>query len=212
MQFSRDRVAPILIAFGAAAALGAAGPLTGKFDNAVCQALSVTLSGGWPWVGFAFLVGYSRRSRIESMLLASSTLTVGVIVYYVLQFTYPDTPAGQVISSGSGREFSSKIMVWAIAALFLGGPVGFLGNIARLPGVGGLPFRLLIPLVAFIEASQRLTTEADTAPAEASWTIVRILSCVVALGIVGQTLWSWRSRRCRQANSSAEVSAQPDHP
>lgn len=77
MRFSRDRVASATACVGAGHLLGLAGPVAGRLDNSVCHALNVLFSGGRPWVGYPFLVGCSRRSRIESALLAALGLVVG---------------------------------------------------------------------------------------------------------------------------------------
>ncbi|MCZ0973989.1 hypothetical protein O1L55_27395 [Streptomyces albulus] len=71
--------------------------------------------------------------------------------------------------------------------------VSLLGNLARAPGVRGLFFRLIIPLVAFCETSMRLTVEADgQAPlVGVTWNAIRLVADVVALALVGHAIWSW---------------------
>ncbi|MFC9842210.1 hypothetical protein ACFWFF_37535 [Streptomyces sp. NPDC060223] len=171
--------------------------------------MSLAFSGGWSWALFAFIVGYYRRSKVESALLASSALAVGVVVYYLFKFLNPAAPLGRVISDGSGDELSSRILLWGIAAFVCGGPVGFLGNLARTPGIGGLWFRLLVPLIAFFETSQRLGTEADSQSpvVEITWNAIRVVAGVVAVALVGHTVWSWWCARRSRSNGSAEVSA-----
>lgn len=162
MHPPRTRVMATVTALVAAMFLGAIGPLMDKFDNPLCHAAALVFSSGWAWAGFAFLVGLSRRSKIESAVLASSTLAVAVVVYYVFKSAFPTGPIGQVVSHGSGGELASKILVWGTAAFVFGAPVGLFGNLARTRGIGGLPFRLLIPLTAFYETSMRLATEAPS--------------------------------------------------
>lgn len=189
-----------MVTIGAGAALGVIGPLAGEFDTAIAHAVDLTFSGGWSWASFAFLVGFSRRSKVESAVLASSALAIGVVVYYLYKFLNPVAPIGEVVSSGSGEELSSRILFWGIAAFVAGAPVGVLGNLARTPGVGGLPFRLIVPLIAFYETSQRLAVEADSSSvvAEITWTATRAVSGAVAMALVGRAVWSWwRARRSR---------------
>ena len=57
--------------------------------------------------------------------------------------------------------FLQDYRVGGAAAFLLGAPAGLVGNLARTPSFASLPFRLVVPVVAFIETSMRLTTEAD---------------------------------------------------
>ncbi|MFC8256091.1 hypothetical protein ACFUNF_00100 [Streptomyces sp. NPDC057291] len=201
---------PITVALGLGAALGVIGPLAEKFDNPICHAVALVFSGGWSWACFAFLVGYFRRSKIESALLASSALAIGVVVYYLFKFLSPAAPIGMDIAGASGEGLTSRILVWGIAAFAFGAPVGLVGNLARTPGITGLPFRLLVPLIAFIETSQRLRVEADSQGliVAITWNAIRVVAAVVAVALVGHTVWSWRARRS-QPERRAEVGASP---
>lgn len=77
--------------------------------------------------------------------------------------------------------------------------MGLIGNLARIPGIAGLSFRLLIPLIAFYETSLRLDGEAATAGRvpEVTWSTIRVLAVLAAVALVGHTLWGWRTRRDR---------------
>ncbi|WP_327735233.1 hypothetical protein OG749_16695 [Streptomyces nojiriensis] len=183
MDFPRARAASLAAPLGVGLVLGLLGPVSEKWDNPVSVAVNAVFSGGWSWACYAFLVGYFRRSKIEAALLASFGLAIGVVVYYLFK-------NGGV----------SGIMVWGTLAFVFGAPVGFLGNLARVPGVGGLFFRLLIPLVAFYETSMRLTEESRGAGpvVEITWNAVRFGAVAVALALVGHVIWNWwHSRRAR---------------
>ncbi|MEV8354009.1 hypothetical protein ACFVTT_37325 [Streptomyces niveus] len=197
VHFLRTRVTPIVIVFAAGVVLGVMGPLMGKFDNEICHSAALVFSGGWTWACFAFLVGFSRRSKIESTLLASSALAVAVVVYYVFKSVFPAAPIGQVVSSGSGDGLGSRIFVWGIAAFAFGAPVGLFGNIARTHGIGGLPFRLLIPLTAFIETSARLGAETPSQGdvVEFTWNAIRIAASAAFLAVLLHELITWRAER-----------------
>ncbi|MGW1408199.1 hypothetical protein [Streptomyces sp. NPDC002403] len=186
-----------MVALAAGMVLAVIGPLMDRFDNPICHAAALVFSSGWAWACFAFLVGLSRRSRIESALLASSALAVAVAGYYVFKFMFPISPIGPVISSGSKEELVSRILGWGIAALILGAPVGLVGNIARTRSIGGLPFRLLIPLIAFFETSVRLDVEAplQEAVAGATWNTIRIAAGIAAVALLAHGLTTWRARR-----------------
>ncbi|MGW1729142.1 hypothetical protein ACWCQK_40690 [Streptomyces sp. NPDC002306] len=202
VHFSCSRIAPVAAVLGASALLGTVGPFASKFDNLAGQVVGVIFSVGWSWACFAFLVGYSRRSRIEASLLASSALAVGVAVYYLFKFLSPDVPAGGHVISGAGDGLFSRALFWGASAFALGAPVGFLGSMARMPGIGGLGVRLVVPLIAFFEASLRLAPEADDSQdrvVDMDWASVRALSAVAVVLLVGHAVWSWwRGRGVRQ--------------
>jgi hypothetical protein len=140
-------------------------------------------------------VGYFRRSKIESVVLAPVGLAIGVVTYYLIK--------GNLASLG-GLDYSgassSGIALWGVLAFFFGTPLGLLGNLAQVPGIGGLFFRLLVPLVAFYETSMRLETE-SRGPSQVvlgTWTTVRFTAVAVAIALVCHTVWAWwRSRHIR---------------
>ncbi|RST13420.1 hypothetical protein E2C00_09635 [Streptomyces sp. WAC05374] len=206
MRFTRARVVPVAVSLATALLLGLVGPVAGKWDNPACVAVGIVFSSGWPWACYAFLMGCFRPSRIESMLLASVGLAIGVVTYYVFKDMYPTIPAGvesaAPVPAGmeSGASSGGKILVWGTAAFVFGAPLGLVGNLARTPGIGGLLFRLLVPLVAFVEATQRLHVEAESqGPVfTTTWNVTRVAACVVAVALMGHTVRSRRDRRGRQ--------------
>ncbi|MFJ3876729.1 hypothetical protein ACIPW5_04635 [Streptomyces sp. NPDC090077] len=195
--------------------LGLAGPVVGKWHNPACVAASIVFSSGWPWACYAFLVGYCRRSKIESALLAAFGLAIGVVTYYVFKEMNPTIPAGmeQATSIPAEMQMESEssnggqIFIWGIAAFVFGAPLGLMGNVARTPGVGGLLFRLLVPFIAFFEATQRLNVEAASEGAvfAVTWNVTRAAACVAALTLIGHAAWSWRSRAVGRVEPSARV-------
>lgn len=212
MRNPAARAASFAVPIGAGLLLGLAGPVAGKFDNSVCQALSVIFSGGWPWACYAFVVGYLRRSKIESALLAATGLAVGVIAYYVFKDLYPAVPAG-LEAGTAGDGVSSRALVWGIAAFIFGAPVGLVGYFARTPGIGGLFFRLLIPLIAYIETTQRLHTETDSRDAivGTTWSTVRVAACLVGAILVAHAARNWWRERRNRAEDREEADAPADH-
>ncbi|MFB7265772.1 hypothetical protein ACFCXH_27070 [Streptomyces nojiriensis] len=197
MRIPRTRLVPVGVSLGAGLLLGLLSPLANKWDNPACVALGLVFSSGWSWACYAFLVGCFCRSRIESTVLASLGLTVGVVTYYLFKDFSPTLPAGIEAAEVVSTDNSSGIVFWGMAAFVLGGPLGFFGNVARTPGVYGLPFRLIVPLVAFLETSVRLTREAEGQGlvTTVTWTVMRFVAAAVALALVGHSIWDWRRSR-----------------
>ncbi|MCX5078018.1 hypothetical protein OG321_36835 [Streptomyces sp. NBC_00424] len=198
MNSSRARLVAVPAILLAGLAMGAVGALAAKLDGPIFHVVSIVFSGGWSWACFAFLVGYFRQSKVAAALLASSALAVGVVVYYLSKALSPVAPIGMdVAGESSVGDAAPGILFWGIAAFLFGAPVGLFGNLARIPGIAGLSFRLLIPLIAFYETSVRLGVEEATAgpvPA-ATWSVIRVLAALAAVALVGHTLWRWRTRR-----------------
>lgn len=109
MNFLRTRTMSALLTLGAGALIGVLGALSGKFDGPVFHVVNLVFSGGWSWACFAFLVGYTRKSKVESACLASSALAVGVVVYYLLKWLSPVAPIGMTGDGMVGDGVSSGI-------------------------------------------------------------------------------------------------------
>lgn len=137
------------------------------------------------------------------MLLASSGLAVGVVTYYVFKDLSPTIPTGLESGVTGGINYSS-MLVWGTAAFILGAPLGLLGNLARIPSVGGLPFRLIGPLVALVETSMRLAAEADGQRAAVgfTWNVIRLVAGTVVVTLIIHAIRNrWHSRRTLSAES-----------
>ncbi|GAA1564978.1 hypothetical protein [Streptomyces globosus] len=188
------RIAAASAVLGAGAVLGPVGALAAKGGTVPFRAAGVVCAGGWPWACFGFLVGYVRRSKAEAALLAPAGLGVGVAVYYLCKALSPAAPIGVVVSGEPQAQVNwAGVLMWGAAAVLFGAPLGVLGNLARNPGVAGLPFRLLVPLTAFCETSMRLGAEAAAGPvATAVRSTVRVLAVLAAVTLAGHTAWRWR--------------------
>ncbi|MEU9302057.1 hypothetical protein [Streptomyces sp. NPDC048269] len=194
----------ILSALGAGVLIGTLGALSGKFEGQIFHVVNLVFSGGWSWACFALLIGYTRPSKIESAWLASSALAIGVAVYYLLKYFSPVAPIGMTSDGMSGESVSSGILIWGIGAFLFGAPMGLFGNLARIPGIDGLSFRLLVPLIAYVETSARLKVEADAAGqfAEVAWSTIRVIAVLTAVALVAHMVWEW-ARSARKSESQA---------
>ncbi|WP_405880676.1 hypothetical protein OG762_20065 [Streptomyces sp. NBC_01136] len=184
------------------ATLGTLAPLLGTVGSPIGHVADLILSAGWTWAALAFCVGLARKSRMESVILAPASLITAVIAYYVtklgqgefrtLDLNNPSATTTQIEWSA----FLSKTVVWCIAACLLGSLLGLAGNLARNHGLRGLPFRVLVPLVAVVDTTQRLNFDAplEGTVATTTWSVIRFIAVAVILALVGHTVITWRSR------------------
>lgn len=207
MFSSRFFILTPVLALASGATLGVLAPLLGMTDAAAGHVAHLLLSAGWSWAALAFFVGLACESRIVSAVLAPASLVVGVIAYYATKLRQ----AANLNDSARGVSADwdgilSKTVFWGGAACVLGLILGVAGNLARNHGIRGLAFRLLIPVTAFVEMSERLRLEASLqgGVVSATWSTVRVVAAVVFVFLVGQAVVRWLPRRpAKQRERSA---------
>jgi Family of unknown function (DUF6518) len=190
---SRSFILTPAAALIAGVALGVLAPLLGTVEAPAVHALHLVLAAGWSWAALAFCVGLACKSRIKSAILAPASLTAGVIAYYVtklgqgeyLEWVNLDDPSQGTQIYWAG--FLSKTLFWCVVAVVLGLLLGLAGNFGRNPGFRGLPFRVLISLVAIAETTMRLNVESSQQGAVASttWSVTRLVAVAVIVILVG---------------------------
>ncbi len=199
MSFVKAHVLPAVGALAAGVVVGIAGPLLGMSGDPVSHVASIVLSAGWAWAALAFCVGLTQRGKVQAAVLAPASLLVAVNAYYLTWMGQGRFQAAD-LSDRSGRMaffdwggFLSMTGFWSVCALVLGPLLGLAGNLARNRGFRGLPFQVLIPLIAIVDTSQRLRFEAPlTGPAATTtWTVIRL---VAVAGILALSLLAWWSR------------------
>ncbi|MGN0119954.1 MAG: hypothetical protein ACI39M_21010, partial [Streptomyces albidoflavus] len=188
--------------------LGLIGPGAAEWNNSFGAALSLTFSSGWPWACYAFLVGFLCRSKIMAGSLSFAGLTTGVTIYYLFKYMNPYVPPGATNTIGEG--FSSGVVLWGIYALALGLPMGLVGHLARNQGLVALPFRIVVPAIAFFETTLRLDVEAEGQDYVTllTWNVTRYAAATTALVIFGHAAWSFW---CRHRRGSTESDAYRTH-
>lgn len=83
VNFWGARAASFVVPLGLGLLLGLIGPIAEHWGGRPGAAVGAVFSGGWPWACYAFLMGYFRRSKIESVVLAPLGLAIGVVTYYL---------------------------------------------------------------------------------------------------------------------------------
>jgi hypothetical protein len=192
----RSHVVPALTALAAGVTLGILAPLLSAVGGSMAHAASLVLSAGWTWAALAFCIGLARRSKIESSILAAASLVVAVIAYYATKMSRGDFRSAD-LNDRTGRathvdwgSFTSKALVWCIAACVIGSLLGLAGNLARNHGFQGLSFRVLVPVIAIIDTSQRLRYDAPLQGpvSTTTWSVVRLLAAALILVLIGHTV------------------------
>ncbi|WP_234327407.1 hypothetical protein [Streptomyces sp. NRRL WC-3742] len=199
-----------MAALTAGALLGVLGPVTGAADGSATHAASLVLSAEWTWAALAFFVGLAQKSKTGSAVLASASLIAGVIAYYAVKLNHGDFLRAD-LSDPSGATTHTdwagvlpKMVVWSVAACLLGSLLGLCGNLARRGGLLGVVFRLVVPLIAIVDTSQRLQFEGTLqgSVARATWEVVRIVAVVAVVVVTG---WALLARRSRPAGESRQL-------
>ncbi|MES4825802.1 MULTISPECIES: DUF6518 family protein [Streptomyces violaceoruber group] len=187
----------VVAAVAAGATLGALAPLFETTSNSPAHVVHLILAAGWTWAALAFCVGVARKSIFESASLAPAALITAVASYYA-------TKTAQ--STSSQNDSLSRALFWSLAAAIVGAFLGVIGNLARSPGLRGLFFRALVPVIAIVETSQRLSAEASSqgTVVGATWNGIRIAAVAILAALLGHTVMrSWprhfTSRRERGA-------------
>ncbi|MEV4440330.1 DUF6518 family protein [Streptomyces sp. NPDC049577] len=207
MLSSRSRVLAPVAALVFGAIVGMLGPLLLSVDGPVAHVGNLVLAAGWAWAAMAFFVGLGRKSRIESAILAPASLVAGVIAYYVVEavqgkFRMSDLRFPGGVTKFDWNGFISMMGVWSLAACVFGPLLGLAGNLARNRGLRGLPYRLVIPLVAIVDTSIRLHSDAplEGATSTATWSVIRLLAVAAIIVLVGHaTITGWFRSSTRQS-------------
>jgi hypothetical protein len=112
VNFWGARAASFAVPLGLGLLLGLIGPTAEHWGRRPGAAVGAVFTGGWPWACYAFLVGYFRRSKIESAVLAPLGLAIGVVAYYLIKVSL--NSLGGLNSSGAE---SSGIALWGAGIL-----------------------------------------------------------------------------------------------
>lgn len=150
----------------------------------------LVVNEAWPWSALAFCVGLACASRVASAALAAASLVAAVVAYYAVD---AHTTWGGVLSA---------TLAWGAVALVAGPILGLLGNLARMRGLRGLTFRLVIPLLAVVETSARLQAEVSVQGpvGETAWTITRLAAVAACLALAAYTVLINRRHRGRPSD------------
>ncbi|MFP8884979.1 hypothetical protein [Streptomyces mangrovi] len=189
-----------MAALTAGTAVGVGSHLLAATDGAMGQAAHLVLVAGWAWAALAFLAGLAQAARTDSAVMASVSLLAAVIAYYLTKLGQGEYLTAD-LSDPTGRTtytswtgFLSEVMVWCLAAGVFGPLLGLAGNLARNRGLQGLPFRILVPLVAVVDTSLQLRSSAspEGEVAVTTWNVVRLAAVAALVVLVVKTVLARR--------------------
>jgi hypothetical protein len=182
---SRSFILAPAAALAAGAALGVLTRLLETNASTSGRAAYLVLNEAWPWSALAFCAGLACTSRVASAALAAASLAAAVTAYYAVH------------AHTTWAVFLSGTFAWGAVALVVGPVLGLAGNLARKRGLHGLPFRLMIPLLAVVETSARLRAEVSVQGpvGETAWTITRLAAVAACLALAAHTVLINRRHR-----------------
>ncbi|MEU1203097.1 DUF6518 family protein [Streptomyces sp. NPDC005813] len=185
MFSSRSFILAPVAALAAGAALGVLTRLLETNTSTAARSAYLVLNEAWPWSALAFCAGLACASRVASAAVAAASLAAAVTAYYAVH--EQTTWAGAL----------SATLAWGAVALAVGPILGLAGNLARKRGLRGLPFRLMIPLLAVVETSARLRAEVSVQGpvGETAWTITRLAAVAACLTLAAHTMLINRRHR-----------------
>ncbi|MCQ4044659.1 DUF6518 family protein [Streptantibioticus rubrisoli] len=202
MPFSPSQALTSTTALLAGGALGVLAPLIGAVGGTSARVADLVLAAGWSWAALAFCAGFSQPSKKRSALLAIASLVIAVVAYYVTKLGQGNFLAAD-LNDPSGKttyinwfDFLSKMAVWCVAACILGPLLGFAGNLARNGRLRNLPFRIVVPVIAIIDTSQRLQLDAPLQgpTAAMTWSVIRLIAAASIVAILVHAVITSRSR------------------
>ncbi|MFB9249320.1 hypothetical protein ACFFWE_13840 [Sphaerisporangium melleum] len=116
----------------------------------LAEIMSVLLDSGWAWAGLGVAVGWlvTRAEDRRPVALAQGA-AAGALALLAAVAAYSIV---DVIRSGASSPwYESEPLVWWVAAIVLGVPLGAIGACARRPGAVGLLARLTVPVGAAVQ-------------------------------------------------------------
>jgi hypothetical protein len=196
---------PAMLA-AASIAVGIFGPLSLSIEGQAAHVMNVIFSAGWSWAALAFLVGMSGKSKLRSSGAGALSLIIAVLAYYLTEVVRGDfrqvdfsDHTGQTTYFDWGNFWSMTLLWWFFACL-LGPILGLAGNLA-INGPGRLAARLVVPIVAICELTNRNSVESSHQDSlvGTTWGVIRIVAILAVVALVVEAVIDvWRRRSAKQ--------------
>lgn len=168
--------------------------LAGEADTwlAIRFTISKLTNAGTLWAGLAVAVGWILRGRVPAVVGGTLAGVLALAVHYGLGVLF-----GMFDLSIWAHNWH-----WFVAAVVTGGPLGFVGAIARQVGMWGVLARMLVPAAAVVEPFVRglFTTPAFLPwPGRVSDTVSGMI--LLAGGVAGAmaiVITAWKKQPARE--------------
>ncbi|ACZ84354.1 hypothetical protein [Streptosporangium roseum] len=116
----------------------------------IAEIMSVLLDSGWAWAGLAVAVGWLvTRARESGPAALAQGGAAGALALLAATAAYSVVDA--VRSGGQVSWYESEPLLWWVASVVLGAPLGAVGVCVRRSGAIGLLARLTVPVGAAVQ-------------------------------------------------------------
>lgn len=117
----------------------------------VVEVISVLLDSGWAWAGSAVAIGWlvtrAEEHRPRALARGAAAGAVALLAATAAYGLADTVRSGGPLSSW----YMSESLVWWVASVVFGAPLGAVGACVKRPGVIGLLARLTVPVGAAVQ-------------------------------------------------------------
>src|SRR5690606_27075548 len=106
----------------------------------VTKVASQLLDAGWAWAALAVAAGWLARTPLRGAIAGPLALIAATAAYFVMDSVLRGDPLLQF-----------EVLVWWVASLIFGAPLGVIGAGIRRPGAIGLLAALTVPIGATVQ-------------------------------------------------------------
>ncbi|WP_067181457.1 hypothetical protein [Microtetraspora niveoalba] len=117
----------------------------------VPEIVSVLLDSGWAWAGLAVAVGWLVSRAGESRPTAPARLGAAAGALALLAATAAYSIVDAIRSGGQISWYESEPLLWWVASVVFGAPLGAIGTCVRRSGAIGLLARSTVPVGAAVQ-------------------------------------------------------------
>ncbi|MCC5580932.1 hypothetical protein IMZ11_35495 [Microtetraspora sp. AC03309] len=117
----------------------------------IAEIMSVLLDSGWAWAGLAVAVGWlvTRGREGRPAALARGGAAAGALALLAATAAY--SIVDSIRSGGQIPWYESESLLWWVASVVFGAPLGAVGACVKRSGAIGLLARLIVPVGAAVQ-------------------------------------------------------------
>lgn len=182
--------------------------LTGTALATPLQVLSQMIGIGWAWAALGVVAGWWTRTLVRSGAAGALALLGAVVTYYVSDSVLLEQPV---------TDFAGELVLWGVASMVVGAPLGLIGALTHHRGLLGLMAALVVPAGAALQllvVDPVLVRGQDTSLPGAVGATVVTLALVLGVGAAAfarflrqRTTATHRATKIRRGQASARGTA-----